>query len=452
MPPQSQIAPDQLERTLGLASCTLLGVGVILGAGIYALVGKAAGLAGNAVWLSFVMAAIVAGLTGLSYAELASFIPRAGGEYHYAQRAFGRRVAFVVSWLLLAGLAVAAAAVALGFAGYLTALTDIPLMPAALGVIAVCTGLLLYGIRESVYVAALCAMLEVGGLVVIIALGADRVGTVSLLQMPHGITGVATAAAFVFFAYIGFEEIVQLAEETREPTRTLPRALLLSLAITTVLYVLVALAAISVLGWSRLGSSDSPLADVAEHAAGLETGAAIAVIALFSTFNTVLVMLMSSARLLWGVAEDGALPAALARVHRRRKSPWVATLAVAALASCVVFALERLVVVVELTNFALFVTFLFINGAVIVLRYREPDAHRRFRVPGSIGLVPIIPALGIASVLAMVSQTGAIAALCGAGLILSGLVVQRLMSASGPKARHGERIAQGAGGAVPPRR
>lgn len=400
-----------------------MGVGVILGAGIYALIGKTAALGGNSVWMSFLAAAVVAGFTGIGYAELSSFIPRAGGEYHYAQRAFGRFVAFLVTWLLLVGLAIASAAVALGFAGYATAMFDTDMMVAAVCLIAATTALLIYGIRESAWVAGACTILEVIGLIVIIVIGVPHIGSVSLTEMPHGIGGVASAAALIFFAYIGFEEIVQLAEEAKNPTRTIPRALLLSIILTTGMYVLVAIAAVSVLDWRALGASDSPLADVA--AAGVDgevISTSMAVIALFSTANTVLILLLSASRLLYGMAEDGALPRELARVHKTRRTPVVATLLVAAVAAGIAIGFEDIAAVASLTNFAIFVTFLLINAAVVVLRFKEPDADRPFRAPLSIGRVPLIPILGILSVLIMMSRSsletlGQGCALIGAGVV-----------------------------------
>lgn len=401
-----------------------MGVGVILGAGIYALVGKAAGLAGNAVWVSFLGAAAFSALTGLSYAELSSFIPRAGGEYYYAQRAFGDRVAFLVTWLLLAGLALVSATVALGFAGYLSALLGTPPIPAALAAIAVSAGLLVYGIRESAWFAGFCTLLEVAGLLVIIALGAPHLGEVSLLDAPHGSGGVASAAALIFFAYIGFEEIVQLSEEARDPTRTIPRALLLSIVVTTVLYVLVAMAAVSLVDWEVLGTSEAPLARAVEASLGAGGVASMSVIALFATFNTVLVMLLAAARLLWGMAGDGVLPAGLSRVHPRRKTPWVATLLVSAMAACFVVGLRETEVVANVSNFALFATFIVINGAVVALRFREPDMPRPFRVPGAIAGVPLVPVLGVAGAIALMMRTGLLAALVSAGLVVAGIGVR----------------------------
>lgn len=418
---------SELKRSLGLVECTLMGVGVILGAGIYALVGSAAVQAGNAVWVSFLAAAVVAGFTGLSYAELSSFIPKAGGEYYYAQRAFGHFVAFLVTWLLLVGLAIASAAVALGFAGYFHAIFGTGIVLTACMLIAITAVLLVYGIKQSAWVAGFCTLLELAGLLVIIAVGLPRLGAVDYLETSEaGIGGVMAAASLIFFAYIGFEEIVQLSEETKNPTRNIPLAVLLSILITTVIYVLVAMCAVSVLGWRELGASSAPLADVAAMSLGREVFFVLSVIALFSTGNTVLILVLSSARLLYGMAEDGSLPRGLARIHRTRQTPDLATLTIAMVSMLMVFAFEQIEIVANLTNFALLSTFAIINGAVVVLRYREPEAARRFTVPGRFGRLPLLPVLGILSSLIMLLYVGRTAAIAGTVLLVSGAVVYRL--------------------------
>lgn len=418
---------SELKRSLGLVECTLMGVGVILGAGIYALVGSAAAEAGNAVWASFFAAAVVAGFTGLSYAELSSFIPKAGGEYYYARRAFGHFVAFLVTWLLLVGLAIASAAVALGFAGYFHAIFGTGIVLTACMLIATTAVLLVYGIKQSAWVAGFCTLLELAGLVVIIAVGLPRLGAVDYLETSEaGIGGVMAAASLIFFAYIGFEEIVQLSQETKNPTRNIPLAVLLSILITTVIYVLVAMCAVSVLGWRELGASSAPLADVAAMSLGREVFFGLSVIALFSTGNTVLILMLSSARLLYGMAEDGSLPRGLARIHRTRQTPDVATLAIAMVSMLMVLAFEQIEIVANLTNFALLSTFAIINGAVVVLRYREPEAARRFTVPARMGRLPLLPVLGILSSLIMLLYVGRTAAVAGTVLLVSGAVVYRL--------------------------
>lgn len=414
----------ELKRTLGLVECTLMGVGVMLGAGIYALVGQATLLAGNAVWFSFLLASLVASCTGLSYAELSSFIPKTGGQYYYASRAFGSLVAFLVSWQLVIGIAIAAAAVALGFAGYLNALTTAnPIWTASL-LVAGSAGLLIYGIKQSAWFAAVCTVLELVGLVVVILVGLPKLGTINYFEMaPTGFSGVVSAGTLIFFAYIGFEEIVQLSEETRDATRNIPRAVLLSIAITTVLYVLVAISAVSVLGWERLGSSASPLADVAAVALGHRAFLGLSIIALFSTANTVLILIMSTARLLYGMAEDGKMPKFLSAVHRTRRSPYAATIAVAGVSVVMIVALKNIAVVANLTNFTLLAAFAIINLAAVVLRYREPTTHRPFRIPGSIGRVPLIPLCGMITSLFMLSYVGLTAIFIGLCLCVLGFVM-----------------------------
>lgn len=414
----------QLKRTLGLFSTTLLGVGVILGAGIYALVGEATALAGETVWVSFVGGAIVATLSALSYAELSAAIPRAGGEYHYVLRAFGRTPAFLSSWLLLA---VASAAVALGFGGYLSHLMGVSPAVGAAGVIALCAAVLALGVRASAWVAGACTLLEFAGLVAILVIGLPHVGEVDLLAMPHGFAGLSAATALIFFAFIGFEEIVQLAEETEDPAHTVPRVVLLSIGIATVLYVLVAVAAVSVLGADALGASDAPLAAVAESAIGGRAGAAISIIALFSTGNTVLIMLLSASRLLYGMGEDGALPRLFGQVAERSGAPVVATATVAVASMAVAVAVQDIGTVASLTNFALFLTFLLINMAAIALRFREPHLPRPFRLPGSIARVPVISVLGMVSVMALMSRTGWTAVGLGCAVLAAGIVVRLAM-------------------------
>ena len=411
----------KLKRSLGLFECMLMGVGVMLGAGIYALVGQAAALAGNMVWLSFFGASIVAGITGLSYAELSSYIPKAGGEYYYARRAFGNLVAFLVTWLLLLGVAVCSATVAVGFAGYLSAMTGVHEIWSAVLLIVAASALLVYGIKQSARVAVVCTVIELVGLVIIIGVGLPRIGTIDYLEMASGGGfGVLSAAALIFFAYIGFEEIVQLAEETRNAPKNIPRALLLSIVVTTILYVIVALCAISVLGWEKLGDSKAPLADVAAVALGQKAFFVLSVIALFSTGNTVLILLMSAARLMYGMAEDGNLPHTFAKVHERFQTPYMATGAVAALAIVLIVTLKKLTVVANLTNFSLLATFAIINAAVIVLRFREPETHRPFQVPVRLGRLPVIPCLGAISSLAMLLFVGWMALIVGTALLLAG--------------------------------
>ncbi len=411
-----------LRRELGPVAVTLSGVGIILGAGIYALLGEATGLAGNAVWLTFAVSALVAGFTALSYAELSSMYPRASAEYEYVSSAIGRKVAFVVGWLIILSGIFGVATVSLGFAGYFSDLANAPLLPSAVGIILVLSAILLYGIRETAWVAIVLTLIEAGGIVMIILIGLPHLGSVDYLEMPLGLAGVFQASALVFFAYMGFEEMVKLSEEARDPVRTVPRALILALAVTTILYILVSLAAVSVVGWEQLAASRAPFADVAYIALGEVAFTVIGVIALFATANTALMMLLAASRITYGMAESFSLPPVLARVHPRTRTPWVAVLAIMLAAIIFVFAGE-IAFVANVTNFMLFLTFVVINAAVILLRLRVPDEPRPFRVPGAVGRVPVIPVLGILTSLALLGQLEPVVLLIGFVLAALGIAL-----------------------------
>lgn len=412
-----------LKRELGLLAVTLSGVGIILGAGIYALLGQGAGLAGNAVWLSFVISAVIALLTGLSYAELSSMLPKAAAEYEYTARAFGRRAGFVIGWLVIASGVIGAATVATGFGGYFTGLfIGIPPIYPALALLAVVSMLLYIGVRESTSVAILFTLIETSGLLFIIAVGLPYLGSVDYLEMPLGIGGVLQGAALLFFAYQGFEEMVKMSEETKDPERTVPQGLMLAVIITIVLYVFTAISAVSVQGWQALAGTSAPFAEVARVAVGDTGQIVLSIIALFATANTVLLMLFASSRITYGMAASRALPAALARVHPIRRTPHVAIAVMMVVAMLFLFGGD-IGFIASMTNFTLFVTFAVINGVVLVLRIHDPDAPRPFRVPGSIGRIPILPILGIATCGLLILQLEATIIALGCILTAIGAVV-----------------------------
>ena len=290
-PTPGDAAPQALRRRLGIAGTTLSGLGIILGAGVYVLIGEAAADAGSALWLSFVLAAVLAAATGLSYAELASMFPEAGASSTYVREAFGRRAGFLVGWMLLAMSVIAAPAVALGFGGYATDLLGWPRAGAAVGVLLLSGAVVYVGVRETVAIAVLMTLAEVGGLIAVVTLGLPDVGATGLLDTPRGGAGVIAAASLLFFAFTGFEQIATLSEETRDAERTIPRAMLLAIAIATALYLLVGGVAVSVLPWRELAASAAPLSDVVSATAGERAGDALSLIALFATGNTALMMI-----------------------------------------------------------------------------------------------------------------------------------------------------------------
>ena len=409
-----------LKRELGLLEVTLSGVGIILGAGIYALIGEGAGMAGNALWLSFTISAAIAVFTGLSYAELSAMFPRAGAEYEYVKRGVGKRTAFVIGWLIILSGIIGASAVALGFAGYASALlgTDTAHALFAAGLIIGLTLLLTRGIRVSALFAAVFTLVEIAGLLIIIAVGIPYLGEVGYLEMPLGFSGVLSAAALVFFAYIGFEDVVKLAEETRQPERNIPRGLLLAMAISILLYIAVSVSAVSVAGWETLAGSEAPFAVIAGQVLGSGGSLLLSGIALFATANTVLLMLLASSRITYGMADGGDLPAFLGHVHEMSGTPLLATFVVGA-AACLFTLAGDIGFVAGLTNFTLFLTFSVINATVILLRVRFPGIHRPFTVPGSVRGIPLLPAAGVVASIALLVQLDWV--VLGLGVVLVAL-------------------------------
>lgn len=407
-----------LRRDLGFWRVTLSGIGIILGAGIYVLVGKAAGLAGNAVWLSFLIGAALAGLTGLSYAELSSLMPRAGAEYVYVRKAFGRFLSFLIGWLIVVGGILFCATVSMGFAGYFSSIFGVHQMLAAAGLIAACVAVGLMGIRFSTTAIVIMTLIEASGLFLIIAIGAPFLGTVNYLEMPS-LAGLMGAAALIFFAFIGFEHITRLSEETKRPTKTIPLALMAALAASTLIYVLVSMSAVSVVSWESLAASDAPLAAVGMSALGGGGSLLLSVIALFSTANTALLLLIATSRVAFDMGRSGSLPSVLGKVDKKRGAPWVSTL-ILGLFAMVSLAFGSIETVAGATNFTVFLTFIAVNASVISLRYRW-KASRPFRVPLSIGRFPVLPALGLAFSAALMASLVAEAMVLGVLITLSGL-------------------------------
>ncbi len=389
----------KLKRELELWQVTVAGVGIILGAGIYALIGIAAGGAGNATWLAFLISALVAAFTGLSYAELTSMFKGDAAEYDYIKTAFNSKIAYFAGLMIIAAGFVSAATVALGFGGYFIKMLGVPLISAAIGLIVLMTIINFTGIKESAWFNTISTFIEFGGLLFVIYLGTKHFGSVNYMEMPHGLPGVFSTAALVFFAYMGFESIVKLREETKNPERNIPLALIYSIIITSIVYVLVSIAAVSIVNWQELNASSAPLATVVATSIGPIAFLIIGIVALFSTANTVLITLVTTSRMIYGMAKEGTFPKIFARVHRRTRTPWVAIL-VLALITILFTMIGDIEFVANLTNLFLFATFGLANVSMIILRYTL-KRKRGFYCPVNIGKFPVIALLGVLSSIGM---------------------------------------------------
>lgn len=384
-----------LKRELGLFDVTVAGIGIILGAGIYALIGIAAGEAGNATWLSFLISAVVAIFTGYSYAELSAMFKTDSGEFDYCKSAFGVKTAWLVGMLIIFSGLVTAAVVALGFAGYVATFMEVDFLVSAVFIILLMSLINYIGIRSSSRFNTVATALEFFGLVLIIVLGIPKWGSVDLMEMPHGLQGVFQAGALVFFAFLGFETIVKLREETKHPDKTIPRALLLSIFITAVVYILVSVSAVSIMNYGELAVSTGPLASVAAVSLGGAAFTLLAVIALFSTSNTILITLVTTSRMMYGMAQEKYLPAVLGLVHEKRRTPHVA-IVIVMLLSFLLAIPGDIELVANIANISLFIIFIFVNIAAIILRYTIRE-ERKFKMPFNIGRFPVLSLLGVIS-------------------------------------------------------
>ncbi|HEY6171193.1 MAG TPA: amino acid permease, partial [Candidatus Kapabacteria bacterium] len=378
----------ELKRTLGLAECIFFGVGSILGAGIYTLIGKVAGISGNFIWLSFLIAAISALCTAFSYAELSAAFPKAGGEYVYATKAFGKKVGTVLGGIISLNGIISGATVAVGFAGYLSGLLDTNLLVGSLGIIALLFIVNASGIRESSAVNIVFTIIEAVGLIFVIYSALPFIGEVNYTELsPKGYNGIFAASALAFFAYIGFEDIVKLAEETNAPEKNIPRALFISGAIVFVLYSLVAVCAVSVIPYEELGTSKSPLADVIGKVHGKTAVVVISVIALFATSNTILSNMLGSSRVLLNIFKETKSLQLLSYVSPKSKTPLAALLLILVV-MCSFALIGDIETIARIATIFIFITFIVVNLSVIVLRIREKELIRPYRIPFNINNIP----------------------------------------------------------------
>jgi APA family basic amino acid/polyamine antiporter len=387
----------ELKRAVGLLEASVYGVGLILGAGIYAILGEAVAETGESIVVSFLLAAAVATFTGLSYAELASRYPKGEGEYLYAWAAFGnKRLSELTAVLRVLTGVIAAAAVALAFGQYFGTFVPLSSVPVAVTVLVLMSAVNFWGIETSARVNMLFTAVEVAGLLFIIVIGVRGWGTVDVTGFEHGVSGVLGATFLLFFAYTGFESLVNIAEEMEKPSETVPRAIGVSVLFSTVVYVLVGLSALGLVDSGALGESQAPLATVALAGWGEGAFVALSAIALFATANTALILLISTSRVVYGVSkkEYNSFPALFARVHPRRKTPYAAVGLVGLVTVPFAF-VGDLGFVAELANLALLAVFVIVNLSLLKLRYDGDSGKDGYRAPLNVGRFSVTALLGL---------------------------------------------------------
>ncbi|GGU45865.1 APC family permease [Streptomyces lavendofoliae] len=430
-------ANDQpLKRALTTPLLYFFILGDVLGAGVYVLIGQVAADSGGAVWVPLAAALALAMLTAASYAELATKYPRAGGASHYATRAYGPFAGFLAGFCMLAAGIVSVGALARGFAGdYLTAFVTLPVALVAVVFLAALALLNARGIQESTRANVVATLVELGGLAIVVVLGAwlllrgegdpDRLTRLGTAE--HGAAAaVLSGAVLAYYSFVGFETSVNVAEETRDPRRSYPRALFGALATAGAVYVLVGLAASAAVPTGTLAASSGPLLEVVKAAGGVPVWL-FSAIALVAVANGALLTGIMSSRLAYGMARDGLLPAALTKVLPGRRTPWAAIALTTALS--MVLALTGSVATLASTLvLLLLVVFFMVNTAVLVLR-RDPGVPGHFRAP------TVLPVLGAASCVLLATQVEPEVWLRGLIVLGVGLVLAAVAAAR----RDGER-------------
>lgn len=385
----------KLAQTIGPWQILFYGLGSMLGAGVYALIGKAAGALGNAVWLAFIAAMVAALLTGLSYASLGSRYPKAGGAAYITERATRKAwlsyaVGIAVMMSGLTSMATGLQAIAENLVKHLA--IGVPVKLLAI-VIAVMIGAVIYrGIRESMWVNLFCTIVEVGGLVFIIAVGMKYWGGVNYLEVPPQAEGIGIAgisfvvilqgAVLTFFSFIGFEDILNVSEEVKNPRRSIPFGLVGAMIVATIVYMAVAITAVSVVPWSELAKSPAPLMEVAKKAApwfgGLDR--VYLFITIFSIGNTALLNYLMGSRLLYGMSHQGLMPKLLGKVHAVRKTPHIAVLTLFGIVTVLILSggVKQLA---EATVLLLLSVFVVVNVSLVILKRRKGEATGGFEIP-----------------------------------------------------------------------
>ena len=390
-----------LRRALSLPLITLYGLGTIIGAGIYVLTGKVAGAAGMYAPLAFAVAGVVALFTALSFAELASRFPRSAGEALYVHEGFGlQSLTLAVGFALAVAGVVSAATLANGFVGYLHLFLPAPrwlivcVLVLALGLLAA------WGIVESVWVATVTTVIEVLGLLLIIAVAGGSFATLparlpELLPPAQGAawSGVLLGAFLAFYAFLGFEDMVTVAEEVHEPRRNMPLAILLATGGATVLYMLIALVAVLSVAPAELAQSEAPLAVIYARATGASPWF-IGLIGLIAAINGALIQIIMGSRILYGMAREGWLPRRLDYVHPRTQTP-IATTALMTLGVLLLALWLPLVTLAKATSFILLAVFTLVNLALIRIQRRAPAPAGVLRVPRWVPVVALALTLAI---------------------------------------------------------
>jgi basic amino acid/polyamine antiporter, APA family len=389
-----------LKRSLSLPMLALYGLGTTIGAGIYALIGEVAAVAGMQAPLAFLVASVMAGLTAFSFAELSSRFPRSAGEAFYVQQAFGvRALAILIGLMVVFAGVVSAAAIVNAFVGYLHEFLDTPREVAIVAIVAVLGVVAAWGIAESVAAAGVVTVVEIGGLLMVIWAGSGEISKLpdALPQMLPtmqwtSVSGIMTGAVLAFFAFIGFEDMVNVAEETKDPTRTLPLAIVITLIVTTLIYMIVSVIAVLAVPLDELISHEAPLALIYERNTG-RPATILSMIGIIAVLNGALIQIIMASRVLYGLGVQSLLPGVLATVNERTQTPLVATTVVVGIILILAlgFGLASLAATTSLITLTIFAV---VNGALIRIRLRDGRPATGTSYPLAVPILGLLVSVG----------------------------------------------------------
>lgn len=436
-PSQLQEASEktELRKTLRAIDLAALGIGSVVGTGIFVATGQGAHLAGPGVLLSFIIAAITSGFCALTYSELACMFPVAGSTYSYAYVAFGELIAWIIGWDLMLEYMVSASAVASGwsatFVGLLQtagiklpkALVTAPLaggivdLPAILIVLAI-TWILYIGIKESSTTNNIIVVIKIAVILLFVFLGFSKVNLANFRPFaPFGWKGIMSGAAIIFFAYIGFDAVSTAAEETKNPKRDVPLGLMLCLAVVILLYVSVAFVLTGMVPFKEIDLENALPAALARY--GIRWGGAlVATGAIIGMISTLIITIYGQVRIFMVMARDGLLPASFSRVHPVHKTPHICTW-ITGIVTAFIAGVLPLSMIIDLVNIGTLFAFIIVSLGVIILRKTRPDLERRFRVPG----VPFTPLITIAFCFYLIASLHLTTWLRFAGWLIAGLII-----------------------------
>lgn len=423
----------KLKRDLGVWGAASIGIGAIIGTGIFVLLGVAAGLAGPAVIFSFIIAGLTALLTGLSSAELSSFIFEEGGSYIYTTRAFGKFPGFVIGWIKSFDYIVGSSAVSIGFASYFTYFLHLPPVQSTIVTVAAVWPIILMilnlkGMKEASGANNALVALKVSALLLFILVGAFFLFNNPDLSnyqpfFPNGINGMLSGAAIIFFAFIGFNTVTMISEEVKDPKKTIPKAVFLSFAVCTFLYIGVATVAVGLVNWQILGQSAAPVELALTKATSnffiLEF---VAISALFATTSVILASIIGGSRALFSMAREQVIPSIFSRISKNGIPLFTVIISGISISLIVLVSFGNLQQLASIFNFGTLLTFIFINLSLIQLRRARPDIDRGFNVP----YYPLTPVLGILGCIGLAFYLNPNAVIYGGSWILIGIIVYLL--------------------------